>query len=519
MSSTAPRRIAVVGSGVAGLTAAYVASRTAHVTLFEADDRLGGHADTHVVPTRRRRPAHRHRLHRPQPAHLPDAAAALRRARHRDPAVGDVAVGLRPGHRGRVRRGPRRPRPLPDPRGRHLPDALADAGRDPALPPPRQGRPDRLVGDRGHLRRRPRPDPARLPRRGRLQRPLRAPLHGAPGGGRLVLRPGDVPRLPGPLPVHVPRAPRHARHLRLARVAHRHRRLGHLRRRRRGAAAGDPARHQGHVRGRDHPRRRRDGRQRRHLVVRRRRDRHAPVAGAEHARVPDRAPARGPRRDPLLAQHRPAAHRHLAAAGREGRAVVVELPAPGRRDRCGDRDLRPHPPAAAAHRHALPRHPRRRAPRRPGHRDRPDGVRAPALHPRVRRRPGAAAGDRHRPDRLRRGLPRLGLPRGRRALRAGRGHPARAAVGAPRARPRPSGPAASRPRSGTRVVRRSRAASSTARPSGSSTSTTCPTTACSPASRRATTSATPAGRCAATSSRSSPTTASRSVPEPAPAGS
>ncbi|HCB04888.1 MAG TPA: DUF1365 domain-containing protein [Nocardioides bacterium] len=48
-SPAAPRRIAVVGSGVAGLTAAYVASRTAHVTLYEADDRLGGHADTHVV--------------------------------------------------------------------------------------------------------------------------------------------------------------------------------------------------------------------------------------------------------------------------------------------------------------------------------------------------------------------------------------------------------------------------------------------------------------------------------------
>ena len=47
--STAPRRVGVIGSGVAGLTAAYVASRTAHVTLFEADDRLGGHADTHVV--------------------------------------------------------------------------------------------------------------------------------------------------------------------------------------------------------------------------------------------------------------------------------------------------------------------------------------------------------------------------------------------------------------------------------------------------------------------------------------
>ncbi|HXH79083.1 FAD-dependent oxidoreductase [Nocardioides sp.] len=47
--TTEHRRIGVVGSGVAGLTAAYVASRTASVTLFEADDRLGGHADTHVV--------------------------------------------------------------------------------------------------------------------------------------------------------------------------------------------------------------------------------------------------------------------------------------------------------------------------------------------------------------------------------------------------------------------------------------------------------------------------------------
>jgi predicted NAD/FAD-binding protein/DUF1365 family protein len=46
---TAARRIAVIGSGVAGLTAAHVAARTAAVTLFEADTRLGGHADTHEV--------------------------------------------------------------------------------------------------------------------------------------------------------------------------------------------------------------------------------------------------------------------------------------------------------------------------------------------------------------------------------------------------------------------------------------------------------------------------------------
>ena len=48
-SPHAQRRFAVVGGGVAGLTAAYVLSRSAHVTLYESDDRLGGHADTHTV--------------------------------------------------------------------------------------------------------------------------------------------------------------------------------------------------------------------------------------------------------------------------------------------------------------------------------------------------------------------------------------------------------------------------------------------------------------------------------------
>jgi len=45
----ARERVAVIGSGVAGLTAAYVCSAQASVTLFEAADRLGGHADTHLV--------------------------------------------------------------------------------------------------------------------------------------------------------------------------------------------------------------------------------------------------------------------------------------------------------------------------------------------------------------------------------------------------------------------------------------------------------------------------------------
>jgi len=45
------QRIAVIGSGVAGLTAAYLLQRRYEVLLFEADDRLGGHAHTHDVPS------------------------------------------------------------------------------------------------------------------------------------------------------------------------------------------------------------------------------------------------------------------------------------------------------------------------------------------------------------------------------------------------------------------------------------------------------------------------------------
>lgn len=43
------RRTAVVGSGVAGLTAAHVLREAHDVTLYEADDRVGGHAHTHEL--------------------------------------------------------------------------------------------------------------------------------------------------------------------------------------------------------------------------------------------------------------------------------------------------------------------------------------------------------------------------------------------------------------------------------------------------------------------------------------
>jgi uncharacterized protein len=45
------RRVAVVGAGVAGLTAAYVLQRECDVTLYESEPRLGGHAHTHDVVT------------------------------------------------------------------------------------------------------------------------------------------------------------------------------------------------------------------------------------------------------------------------------------------------------------------------------------------------------------------------------------------------------------------------------------------------------------------------------------
>ena len=44
-----PRQVAIVGSGISGLAVAHLLHRDCDITLFEADNRIGGHTHTHAV--------------------------------------------------------------------------------------------------------------------------------------------------------------------------------------------------------------------------------------------------------------------------------------------------------------------------------------------------------------------------------------------------------------------------------------------------------------------------------------
>ena len=280
--TAAPRRIGVIGSGAAGLTAAYVASRTAHVTLFEADERLGGHADTHVVPSPEGQLridtgfiVHNRRTY-PTLLRLFAELGIATQPSEMSLSVSDQGSGVEYagalGARGL----------FPTRQALASADPLADARRDPAVPPTGSA----SAGSAGRRR----TDAAGLPGRRRLLRPLRASLHGADGRRRVVVRPGDLARLPRALPLHLPRSPRDARRPRLAAVAHRHRRFGDVRRRRRRPPAVGPHRHQGHLGARARRPGRGHGRQRPGPHLRRDRRGHAPRPGPDDPGVADTRP-------------------------------------------------------------------------------------------------------------------------------------------------------------------------------------------------------------------------------------
>ena len=176
------RSVAVIGSGVAGLAAAYALSARDRVTLFEADTRIGGHAHTHYVDRRRR--LHRRRRHRPSwctttaPTRRcagcsPNSASPPRRPTCRCRCATTAAGWSTPGHAasaGCSRRWSSLARP------RYL-LMLAEVkrfhrGRDPAAA-------DADADDA---------DARRVPGPARLLQLLRRPLHDAAGRGGVVVR-------------------------------------------------------------------------------------------------------------------------------------------------------------------------------------------------------------------------------------------------------------------------------------------------------------------------------------------
>ena len=288
-----------------------------------------------------------------------------------------------------------------------------DARRDPAL--------HRLAEAGGRAAGVGRHDTAGVPRRTAGSRRTSCATswsRSSPPSGRAT--PGRA-GLPGPLPVHVPRAPRHARHLRLAAVAH-GQRGSHEYVRSVAAELRGPPRHQGHL-GAGH----RAGVE---ITdgngagddVRRRGHRDPSRAGAVDAGRPDPAPARGAEDLPYSA-NTALLHTDTSLLPRRG---TPGRPGTSRRPGVVTYDL--------TRLQRLPTETRYLVTLGGEHLVDPATVidRMEYEHPLYN--PTSVAAQRRLPeidterDRLRRRLPRLGLPRGRCAIRAGGGRAARASV-------------------------------------------------------------------------------------------
>ena len=409
-------RVAVVGAGVSGLTAAYLLQRRYDVTLFEAEGRLGGHAHTHELDTVAVDSGFivHNDVTYPNLLRLFAELGVATQDSEMSMSVRDEATGLEyAGARGLE--GP--VRPAAQPREPALP---ADARRGPALPPPgpRGGGRDVAARRGRHLR--------RVPRRRRLLAVLRRDLRGARGVRGLVVGAGALAAVPGALPVHVPREPRDALGRRLAPLAHRRRRLAHLRRARREGPVGGGGVDAGARRGR----------------ARATRCASATTPTSSAASTASSSPPT-PRTRCACSSRRPPSRCRCSgpSATRATRPCCTPTPrccpraegaraswnllrVPGESQVLVSYDMtrlmRLPEPARD-----LRRHPQRDRPDRPRHGHRAHGLRAPRLHPGVGRGTAPAAGAERRPARLRRRVPRLGLPRGRLRLGGAR----RAALG------------------------------------------------------------------------------------------
>ena len=140
MPASHRRQVAVIGAGVAGLTAAYILQQQADVTLYEADGRLGGHAHTHELVDAGGLPVSVDTgflVHNPKTyPHLLRLFAEL------DVATQDSEMSMSICCAGcglQYAGGKGLAGIFPDRRQRRQPALPAHAGRDPAVPPPSTG--------------------------------------------------------------------------------------------------------------------------------------------------------------------------------------------------------------------------------------------------------------------------------------------------------------------------------------------------------------------------------------------